>query len=229
MRLLAPRPGAAAAFAAAGRPDGETPWRNAGWCALDLELTGLHARKDEIIAIGAVPIEQGRVLLGQSLYTLVRTTKRSDPNAVVVHKLRVADLADAPTLDEAFDALLGLLTGRVPVFHTAHVERNFLKPLFTRRRLRLPPAADTEVLGRRWLRERTGETGEMRSWLPLSELASQLGQPAEVPHHALGDALTTAQAFIALAALLDARSPQTVGSLIAASAPPETAAGRRFG
>jgi DNA polymerase III subunit epsilon len=226
MRLLAPRGAGAVQFAAAGRPDARTPWREAGWCALDLELTGLHPRKDEIIAIGAVPIEQGRVLLGQSLYTLVRTTKRSDPNAVVVHKLRVADLADAPTLDEAFDALVCMLAGRVPVFHTAHVERTFLKPLFSRRRLRLPSAVDTEVLGRLWLRSRTGET---RSWLSLSGLAAQLGQPAEVPHHALGDALTTAQAFIALGALLDAGSPQTVGSLIAASAPPETAAARRFG
>ena len=227
MRLLGPRRGAAAEFAVAGRPDVETPWREAGWCALDLELTGLHPRKDEIIAIGAVPIEQGRVLLGQSLYTLVRTTKRSDPNAVVVHKLRVADLADAPTLDEAFDALLRVLAGRVPVFHPAHVERAFLKPLFSRRRLRLPPAADTEVLGRGWLRSRTGET---RAWISLSELARQLGQPPEVPHHALGDALTTAQAFIALAALLDVGSPQTVGSLVQASAPPrETVAARRFG
>jgi DNA polymerase III subunit epsilon len=226
MRLLAPRAGAAAEFAAAGRPDARLPWREAGWCALDLELTGLHARKDEIIAIGAVPIEQGRVLLGQSLYTLVRTTKRSDPNAVIVHKLRVADLADAPSLDEALDALLGLLAGRVPVFHTAHVERNFLGPLFTRRRLRLPAAADTEVLGRRWLRQRTGEA---RSWLPLAELAGQLRQPAEVPHHALGDALTTAKAFIALASLIDAGSPQTVGSLLSASDPRDAAAARRFG
>jgi DNA polymerase III subunit epsilon len=226
MRLLAPRAGAAAEFAAAGRPDARVPWREAGWCALDLELTGLHARKDEIIAIGAVPIEQGRVLLGQSLYTLVRTTKRSDPNAVIVHKLRVADLADAPSLDQALDALLGLLAGRVPVFHTAHVERNFLGPLFTRRRLRLPAAADTEVLGRRWLRQRTGEA---RSWLPLAELAGQLRQPAEVPHHALGDALTTAKAFIALASLIDAGSPQTVGSLLSASDPRDAAAARRFG
>ena len=226
MRLLAPRAGAAAEFAAAGRPDAAAPWRQAGWCALDLELTGLDRRKDEIIAIGAVPIEQGRVLLGQSLYTLVRTTKRSDPNAVIVHKLRVADLADAPSLEEAIDGVLRLLAGRVPVFHTAQVERNFLGPLFTRRRLRLPTPADTEVLGRRWLRERTGET---RSWLPLGELAEQLRQPAEVPHHALGDALTTAKAFIALASLLDAGSPQTVGSLLSASDPRAAAAARRFG
>ena len=33
------------------------------------------------------------------------------------------------------------------------------------------------------------------------------------PHHALGDALTTAQVFIALATLLDGYGPQTVRTL----------------
>jgi DNA polymerase-3 subunit epsilon len=55
------------------------------------------------------------------------------------------------------------------------------------------------------------------SHLGLARLAELLGLPAETPHHALGDALTTAKAFIALASLLDATEPQTAGSLVAAS------------
>jgi DNA polymerase-3 subunit epsilon len=49
--------------------------------------------------------------------------------------------------------------------------------------------------------------------LSLARLCSLLGIPGETPHHALGDALTTAKAFIALAGHLDAQTPQTVGSL----------------
>lgn len=211
MRLLSPRHGAAAEFAKAARPDETTPWRDAPWCAIDLELTGLNPRKDVIIAIGAVPIEQGCVVLGQSLYTLVRTTKRSDHAAVVLHKLRVPDLADAPPLDEAIDMLLDKLAGRVPVFHTALVERSFLGPLFSQRRIRLPRAADTDILGRLWLRQK-GMSGAAR--LPLERLASMLGQSPEPAHHALGDALTTASVFLALATHLDRTEQQTVGSLV---------------
>jgi DNA polymerase-3 subunit epsilon len=40
------------------------------------------------------------------------------------------------------------------------------------------------------------------------------------PHDALGDALTTAQVFIALATHLDARRPATVRSLTAAATRP---------
>jgi DNA polymerase III subunit epsilon len=211
VRLRTPVGDAAEAYARAGRPSGSTPWREASWCALDLELTGLDPRMHEIIAVGAVPIEEGRVILGDSLYTLVRTTQRSDPGAVLVHKLRVADLADAPSLDEALDMILTAFAGRVPVFHTAPVEHSFLAPLFARRRLRFPSVADTEVLGRAWLQARDGESPP---FIRLGRLARELGQPAEVPHHALGDALTTAQAFIGVAAHLDVATPQTVSSLV---------------
>jgi DNA polymerase III subunit epsilon len=211
MRLRSPRHGAAAAFSKAARAADSTAWDEARWCAIDLELTGLDPRKDVIIAIGAVPIEHGRVLLGQSIYTLVRTSRRSEHAAVLMHKLRVADLADAPPLEEATDLLFDALAGRVPVFHTAAVERNFLGPVFAQRRVRLPRAADTDILGRLWLRQQ-GQSGAAR--LPLERLASMLGLATAPAHHALGDALTTATVFVALATHLGAVEQQTVGSLV---------------
>src|SRR5581483_2731610 len=151
--------------------------------------------------------------------------QRPDHDAVLVHKLRHADVADAPPVDAAIDLVLEALAGRVPVFHTAVVERTFLGPQFSRRRVRLPAAADTEVLGRRWLGQRDGAPP---AGVSLARLARELGQRAEPPHHALADALTTAQAFIALARHLDAVEPQTVGSLVSASGG-EAIAVRRFG
>jgi DNA polymerase-3 subunit epsilon len=47
----------------------------------------------------------------------------------------------------------------------------------------------------------------------LSHAARELGLPVHRPHHADGDALTTAQLFLALATRLNAREAQTVGSL----------------
>ena len=224
MRLRTPRSDAAAAFAAVRRPDSKTPWREAGWCAIDLELTGLDPDNDEIIAIGAMPIEQGRLILGESRYTLVRTARRSEHDAVLMHKLRVVDLADAPPLEQAVELLLEMLSGRIPVFHTAAVERTFLAPLFSQLRVRLPAAVDTEILGRLFLQQRDG-TAPPR--LALATLLNMLGQSGEAPHHALADALCTAQAFIALASRLDAKQPQTVGSLLHADS--WLASARRFG
>jgi DNA polymerase III subunit epsilon len=229
MRLgRAPQGAAAVSFASEPRPADSVPWREAGWCAVDLEMTGLNPRTDEIVAIGAVPVDDGRIPLGRGMYTLVRASKRSQVGAVLVHKLRLADVADAPTLDQAIDMLLGALAGRVPVFHTAAIESAFLGRQFARRHVRLPAAADTEVLGCRWLEVRDGASPS--HGISLARLAGALGQPAEVPHHALGDALTTAKLFISLASLLDATAPQTVGSLVGAGAGERSGGGvRRFG
>jgi DNA polymerase-3 subunit epsilon len=199
-----------------GLPAADTPWRAAQWCVVDLELTGLD-RSDEIIAIGAVPVIAGAVALGEAMYTLARPDRAPAHGAVLVHKLRSADLADAPPLSDAVQALVGMLAGRVPAFHTAIVERTFLGRELRRQGVRLPAEADTEALGRLWLRERPGAHPPAPAGLSLARLAELVGVPGETPHHALGDALTTAKAFIALAAHLDALSPQTVGSLRSAA------------
>jgi DNA polymerase-3 subunit epsilon len=224
VRRRSPPAGAAAVFNRAGRPPASRPWRETGWCAVDLELTGLDPRRHEIIALGAVPIEEGRVVLGGARYTLVRPTHAPGREAVLIHKLRLADLVDAPPIEDAVDLLLETLAGRVPVFHTAMIERAFLTPLLASRRVRLPSAADTEALGRAWLRERDGLAPPRT--LALARLSDALGFPAEPPHHALGDAVTTAQVFVALASHLDRSVPQTVSSLLHAGQRP--GAMRRF-
>jgi DNA polymerase-3 subunit epsilon len=202
------------AYRSTRAPSARTPWRQASFCAIDLELTGLDPSRDEIVSFAAVPIEDGRVQLGASVHGRVRPTGAIGEAAIRVHGLRYADLADAPALEEALDPLLATMAGRVPVVHVAAIERGFLAPALRRNGLRLHRAmVDTSVLGRLWLHERDGH-GPRR--LPLGELASALRLPIHHPHDALGDALTTAQAFIALASHLDALRPQSVRSLTSA-------------
>jgi DNA polymerase-3 subunit epsilon len=184
---------------------------------VDLELTGLDPRRDQIISFGAIPIEAGRVQLGRAVSSLVRPTRELDEAAIRVHGIRAVDLAGAPHLADAVGGESGLiraLTGRVPVFHVAAIDRPFLKRAFREVGVRLRgPVVDTEVLARLWLYERDER---LRRRLALADLAAELGLPSERPHDALADALTTAQAFIALAAHLSARRVETVGSLVRA-------------
>lgn len=222
MRWPRRRAAAAERFAAIPGPGDALPWREAEWCAIDLELTGLR-RSDEIISIGAVPIRDGALILGEAVYTLARPERPPGHASVPIHKLRFIDLQGAPALEEAIEALMSALAGRVPVFHTAMIERSFLGRELHRRGVQLPDDADTEVLGRVWLGRRGQSTA---GHLPLAALARALGQPAEDAHHALGDALTTGKAFIALASHLDTLSPQTVGTLRGAREAPPVRSGR---
>jgi DNA polymerase-3 subunit epsilon len=201
----------AAAYATAKLPRGRTPWREAGWCAVDLELTGLDPRKHEIISFGAVGIDDGRIRLQAAVEGLARPAGAISEASIRVHGIRAADLARAPRLTDAIRPLLKAITGRVLVVHTADIERAFLGRSMREDGLRLRgPLVDTEVLGKVWLQERDGRSPAN---LPLGDLASALGLPADRPHEARGDALTTAQVFIALASHLDALHAETVGSL----------------
>lgn len=198
-------------YANAPLPRRRTPWREGRWCALDLELTGLDPRVDEIISFGAIPIEDGRVRLAEAVSGLVRPEREIGEESIRVHGIRASEVEHAPALEDALPPLLETLAGRIVVAHTAAIERAFLGRALKRVGVRLRgPIVDTEALGRLWLYEREGRT--LRR-LPLPLLAAAVSLPAERPHDALGDALTTAQVFIAVATNLDAARRETVGSL----------------
>jgi DNA polymerase III subunit epsilon len=191
-----------------------TSWRAARFLAVDVETTGLDARRDEMISFAAVPVEGGRVVAAAAVRGLVRPATPPPASSVEIHGLRTADLAAAPLAPEALAPLVSALAGRVPVAHAAWVERAFLQPHLRALGARLSRRiVDTALLWRLLCIER----GESDPGLcGLAEVASALGLPAHRPHEAEGDALTTAQAFLALATHLAAHGHGTVQALAGA-------------
>ena len=197
-----------------GWPNLDVPWREAEFVVVDLETTGLDLRRDEIVSYGGVVVRGGRALAGSGVYGLVRPTRAVSQSAVEVHALRLEDLAAAPTLVESVPALVDMLDGRVLVAHAAWVEQAFLGRALAAAGLRLDgPVVDTAALAREALVVRPRDEGEPQ----LERLAAGLGLPVHTPHHALGDALTTANVFLALVGRLEQREPQTARSLVTAS------------
>lgn len=212
-------------YARARVPRGRTPWREAPYCVVDLELTGLDPRLDEIISFAAVPIEDGLIPAGRCLYGLVCPTRVPSEASVLIHGIRTVDLAEAPPLTEALRPLLAAMAGRILVAHSAGVERAFLSAALRRVGARLrAPILDTALLGALLSAERGKQSQRL---LALEPLAASLGLPSQRPHHALGDALTTAQVFLALASHLAEMRTETVGSLARAAVRLRTA--RYFG
>jgi DNA polymerase-3 subunit epsilon len=209
------------AFAEAPLPAGDAPWREVDFTVIDLETTGLDHSSDEIISFATVTVSGGRITLGDATYELVRPNRMPAPDTIRIHGLREADLVDAPTLAEVLDRLLTALAGRALVAHVAAVERGFLGSALASRGLELTnPLVDTAALDRERRRLRRLPPADSDP-VGLSDLARSLGLPVHRPHHADGDALTTAQAFIALATHLETFGPQTLGALAGFSLQPE--------
>jgi DNA polymerase-3 subunit epsilon len=183
------------------------------------------------------------VRLDDARYELVRPNRMPDWDTIRIHGLREMDLEEAPPLEEDMDDLLDALTGRPIVAHVAEVEKSFLEAALTTVGTELRnPIVDTAGLGmelRRLqdvapVRRGAAPSGKFAVSSPgLSNLARSLGLPVHRPHHADGDALTTAQVFIALATHLERfEDPLTVGRLAELSAEdrdhPPTGALRRL-
>jgi DNA polymerase-3 subunit epsilon len=168
--------------------------------ALDLEMTGLNPRTDQITSLGYVLIQRGRVCLKHAHHRLVRIDGSVEQSATL-HGIVDADLADAASLEEALSDLLDVMAGRVLVLHHAPLDLGFLNtacrklwgaPLVTR-------VVDTLALAHRRHHHGTHhepKEGELR----LHALRAQYGLPRYPAHNALSDALATAELFLALVA-----------------------------
>jgi DNA polymerase III subunit epsilon len=199
------------AYAETPPPDRSTPWREAEFCVVDLETTGLDPAEHEIVSFAALHVERGRVRLDDAVYRLVRPRRMPSGETIVIHGLRSADLRDAPSLPETLDVLLEALTGRAMVAHVASIETGFLGAALHDAGIELNnPTIDTQALAVELFRLRGEAAPGVHA---LGSLAGALGLPVHRPHEADGDTLTTAQVFLALATHLDRFEPQTVGSL----------------
>jgi DNA polymerase III subunit epsilon len=183
-------------------PPPRTGWRDAEFCVLDLETTGLDLRRDDIVSFGATIVAHGRIHCGRSVYRLVRPERPVSVAALTVHGLRESDLAESPGIDAVLDELIGLLSHRVLVAHEAWFEEALLARVL-RRRGRSPGRAvvDTAAL----LRACGVPASRSRGESGIEAAARRLGLPVHTPHHALGDAVTAAEVLLVLATRLEAR------------------------
>jgi DNA polymerase-3 subunit epsilon len=189
---------------------------------IDVETTGLNLRRDDVISVGLAQVRGGRIIVAHSYYRLVRPRRAPSARSIVIHGLRDADLAAAAPAAEVGAELAGLLAGQVVVAHAAWIERAFLSRLLRQAGgVFAAPVIDTAALARALGQAPVPARGQEPS---LELLARRLGLPAYRPHHALGDAITTAAVFLAPAAraeqdrLRTGAGPLPAGSLLAMSA-----------
>jgi DNA polymerase-3 subunit epsilon len=193
------------------------PWTQVPFASLDFEATGLDFSRDTIISFGVVPVTEGRIDVGGGVYQLVDPADVPlDTRAIPVHMLRPMDLAGAPSLEAAREALRTALGRRFLVTWFAEVEAAFLDKIFGGGR-------------RRWLRRAVDVRrlvvaleGAEHEPLTLAACADRYRIPVADPHHALDDALVTAQLFLVTAAKLADRGIRSVGALAEATPAPST-------
>jgi DNA polymerase-3 subunit epsilon len=197
-----------------GRSPDRQSWREAHFVVVDLETTGLDPTHDDIISFAAIPIQGGRIQPGERVCTLLRPRQTPPAAGVRIHGLRECDLRSQPSLEERIQTISDALAGAILVAHCAWIEQRFLMAALAKHDRDLDGLViDTMTLGPRVADQRGLHCPDDPS---LGVLARALGLPVHRAHHADGDALTTAQVFLALASQLRDDRDATVGELMRA-------------
>ncbi|MCS3903817.1 DNA polymerase-3 subunit epsilon [Methylohalomonas lacus] len=189
-----------ARFFAAGTIAPDTPINEAPLVALDMETTGLDPQRHAIVSIGLVPFTLNRIALAQRRYWVVRPLRPLSDESVAFHHITHADIAQAPIIDAILAELLEALAGRLVVVHFRHIERPFLNTTLQAllgEGIQFPVIDTMSIEARRY---RQSIWARFRRWIRRPPVSIRLhnsrmryGLPAYQGHHALTDALATAE------------------------------------
>lgn len=185
--------------------------RNTPLIAADLELTGLDANSNQIIAIGWTLVDNGRVRFGSNRHLLV-TAQQSVGSSAAIHELVDSDIAGGMDLHAALAELFEAAHGRIWVFHHAGLDVAFLRKACREWAGVMPPFAVLDTmqieLARRKRRDQHVQDGDLQ----LGRLRSKYHLPRYTAHDALIDAVATAELLLAMAARLDRKAPLPLAS-----------------
>ncbi|WP_328961019.1 TerD family protein [Streptomyces virginiae] len=156
------------------------------WALVDVETSGLIARRDRILSIAVLTFGPDGAPTGD-FTTLVNPG--CDPGPVHIHGLTAERLQGAPTFDQVAGQIGALLQDRVLVAHNAQFDYDFLAHEFARAGLHLPVAQRlcTLALNRR-VEPPTAD-------LSLASLAAHYGVAQTRAHDALDDTRVLAGIF----------------------------------
>lgn len=184
----------------AGLPDPNTPLEDVMFLAMDFETTGLDSDNDDIITIGTVPFNLNRIFINQAQHWTVRPRKQLAEESVVIHGITHSDVLDAPDLSGIYEQVLEQMAGKIMVVHYQRIEREFFdKALIARIKEGIEfPVVDTMHIETQLQQRQYGGLfnkilGKKPESVRLGASRTRYGLPQYTPHHALTDAVATAE------------------------------------
>ena len=167
--------------------------------ALDCEMSGLDVKHSQLLSIGWVVIDRGRIVNASARHQLIHA-ERGVGDSSRIHGLFDSNLAGASSVASALMLLIQQMQGAVLVFHHAPLDIRFLQKAALEN-FHCPlmfPFVDTMGIEKRRIHMQ-GKTRGLR----LSQCRERYGLSSGSQHNALADAQATAELLLAQASYLD--------------------------
>lgn len=170
--------------------------------SVDLELTGLDARHNEIIAIGWTKIDHGRIRFASNRHIIVNADQ-SVGRSAVIHEMTDSEVAMGAPLEYGLETLFEAAKGRVWLFHHAGLDVAFLQQACLSWAGVAPPFAMLDTMHMELMIRKRRDQPVHHGDLQLGKLRSRYHLPRYTAHNALIDACATAELALAIASKLD--------------------------
>ncbi len=155
-------------------------------CFVDVETTGMRPTWDRVIEIGAIRVENGKIV--KRFETLLNPGGFLPPEITSLTGITTRDLDKAPSFWEIKQEFLNILEGAVFVAHNVRFDYSFLKNEFKRLGHTFSPKHFCTARLSRYLYPRYSSHS-------LDSLINRFGLKVENRHRALGDAQATLEFF----------------------------------
>lgn len=198
------------------RANYKKPIEQARFVVFDTETTGLEPKKDKIISIGAIALEQLTIEVADSMEVLVEQNTSGSKESIPIHQILPSELQGANLEVDAIRAFLDFARADVLVAHFAHFDvdmvSRMMRPHFGLGLLN--PSIDTIKLARR-LEHGPNPTESAKSGdYTLDKLCDRYNVDMTDRHNAAGDALATAKLLQKLLVVAQKRGFRYVRELI---------------
>lgn len=175
------------------------PWSEKRFWVLDLELSSLDPREGHILSAGWVTIEQGVIQLSQAGYTLFRQSAQMGDDVMDtahLHHITDQQRQGGADLGDWLEDVLAEQGNAIWVMHHAPLDMGFMKE--NARRFGIDWAAPTALDTLKFEKKQLSRQfpASYRD-LNLNACRRRYGLPPYRAHHALSDALATAELCLA--------------------------------
>jgi DNA polymerase-3 subunit epsilon len=190
-------------FYNAGAVARDCPLADVPLVALDFETTGLNPGRHAIISVGLVPLSVRRIKVAGSRHWVVKPRLPLLQQSIQFHNITHSDIHNAPDMETILPDVLECLAGKVVVVHHRAIERSFMDVVVKARWNEGIQFPMVDTMAIEAALHRTRPPGLLSRLLKkpqpqsirMADSRARYGLPYYPPHHALTDALATAELF----------------------------------